>query len=157
MSQWPVVVRDQITPHTSPPPHSYQRTEETCSINTTNTLLLTSVLLAGAAGALSGRALPSSLQNQLLISATATTIQANPTGADGLQAEQLSFTSSMSPGGFIVSGESSSLSFTSLLDDRVNDCNRSNLLSGQTSEQVAFYLHNMSCQRHCVVPCEYEI
>ncbi|KAE8290785.1 hypothetical protein D5F01_LYC10375 [Larimichthys crocea] len=72
-----------------------------------------------------------------LVSATPTTIKANHTSVDGLQAENI--TISMNPtiltAGCRVSAQSSSLGFTSLLDNGLNYCNLYTLLlaSGLTS------------------------
>ncbi|GAA6219119.1 uncharacterized protein LOC118311114 [Lates japonicus] len=65
-----------------------------------------------------------------LVSATPLTIKANHTSPDGLKAENITFTFSPTilAAGCRVSGQSVSLSFTSLLDG-VNYCNLHNLLS----------------------------
>ncbi|GAA6234114.1 uncharacterized protein LOC118311114 [Lates japonicus] len=65
-----------------------------------------------------------------LVSATPPSIKANHTSPDGLQAENITFTlSPMMTGGCRVSGQSTSLGFTSLLDNGLNYCNLYNLLS----------------------------
>uniref|UniRef100_A0A3B3WCB9 Immunoglobulin V-set domain-containing protein n=1 Tax=Poecilia mexicana TaxID=48701 RepID=A0A3B3WCB9_9TELE len=66
-----------------------------------------------------------------LVSATPVTLKANHTSPDGLQAENITFTLNPTTmaSGCRVSGQSISLSFTSLLDDGLNYCNLYNLLS----------------------------
>ncbi|CAL8323345.1 unnamed protein product [Arctogadus glacialis] len=67
-------------------------------------------LCAGAAGALGGGALPHSLQNHLIVPFFPAHVSHSdqrpeqPRGDSGLQAEQLGFTSSRIPGGFIGTG-----------------------------------------------------
>uniref|UniRef100_A0A3B4Y8D9 Uncharacterized protein n=1 Tax=Seriola lalandi dorsalis TaxID=1841481 RepID=A0A3B4Y8D9_SERLL len=67
----------------------------------------------------------------MLVSATPRAIKANHTSLDGLQAESITFTFSPTvlAGGCRVSAQSTSLGFTSLLDDGLNYCNLYNLLS----------------------------
>ncbi|KAM4552100.1 uncharacterized protein PAE49_015629 [Odontesthes bonariensis] len=66
-----------------------------------------------------------------LVSATPMLIKANHTSLDGVQAQNITFTFSPTilTGGCRVSAQSTSLGFTSLLDNGLNYCNLYNLLS----------------------------
>uniref|UniRef100_A0A3B4YG28 Uncharacterized protein n=1 Tax=Seriola lalandi dorsalis TaxID=1841481 RepID=A0A3B4YG28_SERLL len=67
----------------------------------------------------------------MLVSATPLSIKANHTTIEGLQAENitLSLSNTKTTGGCRVAAQSTSLGFTSLLDDGLNYCNLYNLLS----------------------------
>ncbi|AWP03904.1 wu:fc46h12 precursor [Scophthalmus maximus] len=66
-----------------------------------------------------------------LVSVSPISIKANHTSIDGLQTESISFsfTPTVMTSGCRVTAQSSSLGFTSLLDDGLNYCNLYNLLS----------------------------
>lgn len=67
----------------------------------------------------------------MLVSATPLAIKANHTSVDGLQAENItmSLSTTVLTGGCRVTAQSTSLEFTSLLDNGLNYCNLYNLLS----------------------------
>uniref|UniRef100_A0A671VRH7 Uncharacterized protein n=1 Tax=Sparus aurata TaxID=8175 RepID=A0A671VRH7_SPAAU len=94
-----------------------------------------------------------------LVAALPLSILANHTSPDGLQTETITFTFSPTilTGGCRVSGLSSSLGFTTLLDGGLNYCNLFNLLSGDGLTSAPGYMeltNEWACLGYGLATCK---
>ncbi|CAK6957569.1 hypothetical protein D5F01_LYC10375 [Scomber scombrus] len=95
----------------------------------------------------------------VLVSTTARSIKANHTSPDGLQAEDITitFNPTVMTAGCRVTAQSTSLGFTSLLDNGLNYCNLYNLLSasGLTSSPGFMEMTNeWACLGYGLATCK---